>query len=53
MVHPFAKYAAMIDRPFWQNRLERAWQEAPITGRAYAKRSQGLELTVCGLDRLQ
>lgn len=26
---------------------------APITGRAYAKRSQGIELTVCGLERIQ
>jgi hypothetical protein len=26
---------------------------APITGPAYAKRAKGLELTVCGLDRLR
>jgi hypothetical protein len=26
---------------------------SPVTGRAYAKRAQGLELTVCGLDALE
>jgi hypothetical protein len=26
---------------------------SPVTGRAYAKKVQGLELTVCGLEKLE
>ena len=38
-VRPFAKYTDMIARPFWQQRLDQAWQRAPIVWLAGVRRS--------------
>lgn len=39
MVQPKVKYASMIPRPFWLQRIESAWREAPIVWLCGVRRS--------------
>ena len=39
IVRPNAHCAGMIDRPFWRQRIEAAWKEAPIVRLCAARRA--------------